>query len=449
MANTQSENTSSSDAVDRTSKPLYIKNSDLKTNQGKHLTDYDLIDPIKKVIGDDILCVQLDRNLWRVYLKNVESRINLLTRGIEINGVSFQFYDSNPYATGAKSTDQKTLKIRICGLPLSVADSAVHEMLDKLGVKPTSKILYEKIRHPETNRMTSILNGTRFLYIEPLSDQRVLPRLHTCAGLQCKIFHFGQPKKASNPLCTNCWKTGHNRTRCTSDAACKVCKQTGHLPGQKECPYFEQQKHLTPFCGSEDVLSNFYPCELDICGVNHKSAEHAFQYIKAVRCGDLEAANTIKEADNALSALRFGKKVKVNQQWESTKVEVMQDILENKCVQVPMFQEKLRTSKQSTIFVEATFNDEWGSGLDRQGTLNTKPEHWPGSNKLGQLLKKIAKKVRKRKLSDSVNRKQRNSNRDQSRQLNIVQMLKQLRTASDSDVSGCNPDSDSSSDEGK
>lgn len=89
MANTQSDNTSSSVAVDCTSKPLYIKNSDLKTSQGKHLTDYDLIDPIKKVIGDDILCVQLDRNLWRVYLKNVESRINLLTRGIEINGVSF------------------------------------------------------------------------------------------------------------------------------------------------------------------------------------------------------------------------------------------------------------------------------------------------------------------------------------------------------------------------
>lgn len=61
MANTQSENTSSSLAGDRTNKPLYIKNSDLKTSQGKHLTDYDLIDPIKKVVGDDILCVQLDR----------------------------------------------------------------------------------------------------------------------------------------------------------------------------------------------------------------------------------------------------------------------------------------------------------------------------------------------------------------------------------------------------
>lgn len=90
-----------------------------------------------------------------------------------------------------------------------------------------------------------------------------------------------------------------------------------------------------------------------------------------MRWGDLEAANNIKEAENALSALCFGKKVKLNQQWESAKVEVMLDIPWKQIVQVPMFQEKLRTSKQFTIFVEAIFNDEWGSGLDRQGTLNT------------------------------------------------------------------------------
>lgn len=94
--------------------------------------------------------------------------------------------------------------------------------------------------------------------------------------------------------------------------------------------------------------------------------------------GRFDAANTIKEADNALLALRLGK-MKVHQQLESTKAELMQKILENKCVQVPAFQEKLRTSKQSTMFAEATFNDELGSGLDGQGTQNTKPEHWPGS----------------------------------------------------------------------
>ena len=53
----------STPTVDRTSKPLYLKNNDLYGTSRKQFTDFDLIDPIKRVIGDDLLCVQLDRNL--------------------------------------------------------------------------------------------------------------------------------------------------------------------------------------------------------------------------------------------------------------------------------------------------------------------------------------------------------------------------------------------------
>lgn len=179
-----------SQTVDRTLKPLYLKNSDIQTSEDKRLSDYDLIDPIMRVIGDDLHCLQLDRNLWRIYLKTLESRNKLLTQGIEINDISASFYDTNPYSSGATSVSQQTLKIRICGLPLSVDESAVHEMLNKLKVKLTSKILYEKIRHPVTNKMTSILNGTRFMYIEPLPAGESLPKFNTCAGLRCKILHF-------------------------------------------------------------------------------------------------------------------------------------------------------------------------------------------------------------------------------------------------------------------
>lgn len=161
--------------VDRTCKPLYLKNNDLRSIGGKPFTDYDLIEPVKQVIGDDLLCVQLDRNLWRVYLKNTENRNKLPVQGIEISNISYQFYDTNPYTSGAKTTDQKTLKIRVCGLPLSVADTAVLEMLEKQGVKLVSKILYEKIRYPEIGRMTSILNGTRFMFVEPSTDGKYLP----------------------------------------------------------------------------------------------------------------------------------------------------------------------------------------------------------------------------------------------------------------------------------
>uniref|UniRef100_K1RCH6 Uncharacterized protein n=1 Tax=Magallana gigas TaxID=29159 RepID=K1RCH6_MAGGI len=149
--------------------------------------------------------------------------------------------------------------------------------------------------------------------------------------------------------------------------------------------YYQPQKHLITFCGAKDVLSNFYLCELEIFGVKHKSAEHAFQYIKAVRCRDLDSANANAKPNDALAALRLGKKVKSNDQWVSTKISVMEKILVNKCVQVPVFRDKLVTSKQSTTFVEATYNNEWDSGLDRDGTRNTKPDHWPGKTYLAYL----------------------------------------------------------------
>lgn len=44
---------------------------------------------------------------------------------------------------------------------------------------------------------------------------------------------------------------------------------------------------------------------MNIYGVAHKSAEHAFQYAKAVRCGDLDATKPIQKAKDAISAKRI------------------------------------------------------------------------------------------------------------------------------------------------
>ena len=136
---------------------------------------------VTKQIGDELHCLQLDRNLWRLYLKSKDARTKLLSEGLNLNSITVWLYDTNPYSAGITHPAQKTLKVRICGLPLSVDDSVVTELLDDLKVKPTSKILYEKIRHPETNRMTSVLNGTRFFYTDPMEEGKYMPRINTCA----------------------------------------------------------------------------------------------------------------------------------------------------------------------------------------------------------------------------------------------------------------------------
>lgn len=183
-------------------------------------------------------------------------------------------------------------------------------MLNKLKVKLTSKILYEKIRHPVTNKITSILNGTRFMYIEPLPAGESLPKFNWCAGLRCKILHFGQPKNSHILRCTNCWKTGLTKSSiCKNYSCCKVCQKLGHIPGQKECPHYEVQKHIAPYSGSQDVLSIFTCAKCISTASNINPPNMRFNIPKRFAgCGDLDVASKITAAEDALSAMRLGKK---------------------------------------------------------------------------------------------------------------------------------------------
>ena len=179
------------------------------------------------------------------------------------------------------------MRVTVKGVPLSVDDECITKMLTKLGAKLTSDIKYEKIRNPATRKMTDILNGNRFVYMQPMEDDKFLPRSSFCAGLSCSIFHSGQPKRSVNMLCSNCWGDDHWRHQCEYEACCKVCKEPGHKPGSNLCKFYDgKQKDILAFSGSGDVLSNFFPCDINVFGMIHSSAEHAFQYSKAMRSGD-------------------------------------------------------------------------------------------------------------------------------------------------------------------
>ena len=68
-------------------------------------------------------------------------------------------------------------------------------MLDKLNVKLTSKIVYEKMRKPETKRMARILNGTRFLLIDLYQMVKVYQDLTFAPVSTAKYFILGILKK--------------------------------------------------------------------------------------------------------------------------------------------------------------------------------------------------------------------------------------------------------------
>lgn len=135
-------------------KPIYIKDSELYKEENERISNFDLLEAVSHCVSADaIKCIQLDRNLWRIYFTDKQSRDSILCEGFDFKNHHISVYDSNPYSAGLEHPSGESLKVTICGVPLSVDDSAILEMLSKLGAHPKSELKYEKIRNPANNKM--------------------------------------------------------------------------------------------------------------------------------------------------------------------------------------------------------------------------------------------------------------------------------------------------------
>ena len=125
-------------------------------------------------------------------------------------------------------------------------------------------------------------------------------------------------------------------------------------------------------------------------GVSHASAEHDVQYVKAMRSGDLVRVQAIQAAPAALDAKKPGKIVIPSADFLDQKESLMTKILEAKFTQVPAFKDEIKSSKPKTTYAESTYDDIWGTGLNASGTTHTERGVWPGQNRLGILMTKLA-----------------------------------------------------------
>lgn len=81
------------------------------------------------------------------------------------------------------------------------------------------------------------------------------------------------------------------------------------------------------FRGPYAFLSNFYEAATVFEGVTYPTSEHAFQAAKSLHSGDREA---IRNAPTPRQAKRMGKQVKLREDWEEVKYEVMLTCLRSK-----------------------------------------------------------------------------------------------------------------------
>lgn len=85
-------------------------------------------------------------------------------------------------------------------------------------------------------------------------------------------------------------------------------------------------------------LSNFYPVEIKLDGIVYPNAESAFQAQKTL---DVEERRKFSMLKNPVQAKRLGRKVKLRDDWEEVKLDIMTEVVSQKFLQHPHLIEML------------------------------------------------------------------------------------------------------------
>ena len=153
-------------------KPVFIKDKDIGDDT---ITAISICNAVTRVVGTSKLeGVQKIGNIWRVYLKDMSTRLELTVKEqIVINGKAVPVYDQNPNHITFKGLSSKNAnhrsnndKLTVKNLPLSVSNQEIENLLKEKNVTLVSPIFYGKIRD-ENSQLTSFKSGDRYMFVQP------------------------------------------------------------------------------------------------------------------------------------------------------------------------------------------------------------------------------------------------------------------------------------------
>ncbi|KKK75579.1 hypothetical protein LCGC14_2872320 [marine sediment metagenome] len=135
---------------------------------------------------------------------------------------------------------------------------------------------------------------------------------------------------------------------------------------------------ISSFRGEYWFLSNFCPCDIEWDRLRYRSVEHAFQ---AAKTFDNDRREEIQEARTPGEAKRLGRQVKLIENWEEIKDEIMYTLIHKK-----FESESLRAKLLNTGDIELIEGNNWGD------------TYWGvcsgiGQNKLGRILMEVRKEI--------------------------------------------------------
>lgn len=134
------------------------------------------------------------------------------------------------------------------------------------------------------------------------------------------------------------------------------------------------------FRGKLAFLSNFYPCEIEYEGITYPTTEHAYQ---AAKSADPAIRKAIARLDTPNKSKQAGKRVDMRPEFESIKLQVMEDICRIKFAKPDMKAALLATGNLELVERNVWRDDFWGVCTDK------------GKNHLGIILMKIREDLKK------------------------------------------------------
>lgn len=140
-------------------------------------------------------------------------------------------------------------------------------------------------------------------------------------------------------------------------------------------------KKIDSFRDEYYFLSNFYEAPITYNGITYQNNEAAFQAQKCTKREDQLLFSKL----NPSEAKKLGRQVSLRPDWESVKINIMQEIVFAKFSQNPTLAEKLINT--GTAYLEE--GNTWGDRI--WGTVNGQ-----GANNLGLILMEIREKIKQK-----------------------------------------------------
>ncbi|GAB4516865.1 MAG: NADAR family protein [Anaerolineae bacterium] len=143
---------------------------------------------------------------------------------------------------------------------------------------------------------------------------------------------------------------------------------------------------ITQFRDDYHFLSNFFPADVSLDGVDYPTVEHAFQ---AAKTFDADQRTAIRLARTPSSAKAMGRRLKRREDWFDVSLLILEELVREKFTRHPELGEKLLATGDAELIEGNTWKDRFYGCV-----WDAKQNQWVGENHLGRILMKVRDDLR-------------------------------------------------------